>query len=332
MVLTAAAALPLLVALLPNVVRGGAGALTATLFAVGWSLIVVGVVGMAAWLVTRALLRPLVDLIETMNPASASQHASERRESLDRPMPLEVRLLRSLMVGRDAARRREASERAMYVSTLIHDMKTPLLAVGRSIDLAISVEGEAHRRTWLEAASDEVRRMLGLVQDVVDAERLESGALRVNWSPVDLNDLVHRVASRVERMRDDVAVRVTGRTAMQHRGDPALLERALENVVANAVQHARSNVELEVMSGLVRVRDDGPGIPGDFESAGLSVPQRGAPSPSRRSGRRSSGLGLFIARKVVEAHGGRLVLESTGDLGTTLLLYVGAPRGSGERP
>jgi signal transduction histidine kinase len=325
LVITLAAALPFLVAFVPVLWRSGAGTPTAVLLVIGWALVVVGVVGAAAWVVTRALLRPLVELIDMLNPATFSE--PRIRKDAPQGLPLEVRLLRAVVFGRDNARRRQAEERATYVTTLIHDMKTPLLAVSRSLDLALADADDARRTARIQATNDEVRRLLALVQDVVDAERLASGALRVRCDTVDLLELARRVAQRLERVRTAVSIRVTGRPTQPHRGDPQLLERAIENVVANAVHHARSRVDLEVMPGMVRVADDGPGLTTDFDNAGLGDHTRRDATSEAPSGRRSSGLGLFIAKRVAEAHGGRIVLESTGELGTTLLLYVGSPQG-----
>ena len=355
LVIALAAALPLLGAVLPGLWRSGGGAPATALLVIGSALVIVGVVGAVAWTVTRVLLRPLVDLIDMLNPTTAAARGAP--QDVPQNLPLEIRLLRAVVFGRDAARRRQADERATYVTTLIHDMKTPLLAVSRSLDMAIDDADEMRRRSRLSATNDEVRRLLGLVQDVVDSERLASGALQLRWQAVDLLDLVRRVAERVQPMRRAIAVQVTGRSLQPHRGDPELLERAVENVLANALHHARSHVSISVLPGLVRVSDDGPGISADFESAGLAAPARAAQRPMAAAGgirgsalpaaagsgsggaadpgaterpavtpsaRRSSGLGLFIAKRVAEAHGGRIVLESTGEFGTTLLLYIGS--------
>jgi signal transduction histidine kinase len=325
--ITVAATLPSLAMLLPTIHQGSFGAGPSVLLGAGVTLALVGMLGLSAWLLTRALLRPLMALIDDMNPLNRSlpKRAAEPAQRL----PLEVGLLHAIVGSREAAHRRQAEERSTYVSTLIHDMKTPLLAVGRSLDLALAEPDYARRRAWLLATSDEVKRLLGLVQDVVDTERLSRGALQLRWASIDLVELVRRVADRVERTRDDVAVSVTARTSHLHRGDAALLERAVENIVANGVHHARSRVDVEIMAGLVRVSDDGPGMPSDTGTASVqpSSPHESAVSPP--DARRSSGLGLFIARQVAEAHGGRVVLEATGELGTSVLLYVGAPTQNG---
>jgi K+-sensing histidine kinase KdpD len=295
------------------------------LLIVGWSLVVVGLVGLAAWAVTRAALRPLVTLIQGMNPASERVRPGAG-ESPPRT-PLEVRLLRGVIADRERARRLAASQRALYVSTLIHDMKTPLLAVGRSLAVALDEANEQRRRMWLEASIAETQRLLALVQDVVDAERLESGMLELRWAPVDVAGLLRRVLERVSHTREDVTLRMSGKPNPSQHGDPDLLERAIENVVANAAQYARSSVDVEIMAGLVRVVDDGPGLSTDSDRIGLDVPARTAIVSPARSARRPSGLGLLIARRVLEAHGGRMVVEASNESGTALLLYLGTSPG-----
>jgi signal transduction histidine kinase len=220
----------------------------------------------------------------------------------------------------------DTGERSTYVSTLIHDMKTPLLAVERSLAV---VEGEADadaRRRWVGAARSEVRRLLDLVQDVVDAERLASGTLELQVGEVDLADVCRRVVERLAPVRDDVDIELAPLGSWRHAGDGALLERAIENIVANAVRHARSKVHVDLTPGLVRVADDGPGLPSDFDALGIVKSTLGGTPMTSGVSPRNPGLGLFIAKRILEAHGGRLTLESSGPQGTTMLLYVGVPR------
>jgi signal transduction histidine kinase len=320
-----AATIPLLFAVLPGLTpSGGPASMSVGVMVFGWVLVIVGVTGAASWAVARALLRPVVRLAAQMGPTAVggrgAQHAVPERD------PAEIRLVRAAVLGREEVRRRESSERSVYVSTLIHDMKTPLLAVAQSLALAEAEPEFAKRRAWQKAAAEEVRRLLGMVEDVVDAERLATGALQVRFAAVDLNGVAERVAARLATLRGDVRVRVQRGSPYPHVGDAVLLERAIENIAENALRHARSSVVVEVMPGLVRVADDGPGLPSDFVGIGLMEAPRGSTASLDTSSRRSSGLGLFIAKRVAEAHGGRLVVESTGPSGTTLLLYVGTPQ------
>jgi signal transduction histidine kinase len=324
LVIALVASVPTLVALVPAITPSGAWTATSILLVVGWALIAVGVIGVMSWVVAQALLRPLADLTSSLNPAATA--TGSRSGASPERAPVEVRLLRAAVIGREAAKRRDTGERSTYVSTLIHDMKTPLLAVERSLAV---VEGEADadaRRRWVGAARSEVRRLLDLVQDVVDAERLASGTLELQVGEVDLADVCRRVVERLAPVRDDVDIELAPLGSWRHAGDGALLERAIENIVANAVRHARSKVHVDLTPGLVRVADDGPGLPSDFDALGIVKSTLGGTPMTTGVSPRNPGLGLFIAKRILEAHGGRLTLESSGPQGTTMLLYVGVPR------
>jgi signal transduction histidine kinase len=164
----------------------------------------------------------------------------------------------------------------------------------------------------------EQHRMLALVQSLVDAARVEQGRRVAERVRVDLKDVMDRVAAAVVR-RDGVEVVVSG--AGHGFGDIQSIERALTNLVENAVRHARTRVRATLYQGLVRIEDDGSGLPGPLDL--LSRPfvgmsdksQEGAPAGA-------AGLGLYIARQLLEAQGGRVTLESTSDSGTILLAYV----------
>jgi signal transduction histidine kinase len=325
--ISAAAAVPTLAAiLLPLLQTQGLSAASVMLLA-GWTFIVIGLIGVMAFLVARALMRPIAEVTAFLNPA-ATQLLASRKSGRER-VPQELRMLRAAVFGRDAIRRHEASERATFVLTLIHDMKTPLIAVDRSLELVQTEASAEARRPWLDAARLEVERLLKLVQDVVDAERLASGAMAVHVQETDLESLCRRVVERVAHLREEVCVRIHAVGLHRSSGDPALLERAIENILVNAVRHARSEVIVNLTPGLVRVADDGRGMEGDVEALELAPRDRGARTFTASSVGKSSGLGLFIAKRILEAHGGRLVVESTGPRGTAVLLYVGgAPRRS----
>ncbi|HNR00705.1 MAG TPA: ATP-binding protein, partial [Trueperaceae bacterium] len=95
------------------------------------------------------------------------------------------------------------------------------------------------------------------------------------------------------------------------------------NLVSNAGRYARSEVRLEVFNNMVRVQDDGPGLPAPLEQLAQPFVGRTVEIAGKEYAGGTGGLGLFIARRVLEAHGGRLVCEASGPNGTVLLAYFG---------
>nr|WP_279611416.1 sensor histidine kinase [Thermostichus vulcanus] len=118
----------------------------------------------------------------------------------------------------------------------------------------------------------------------------------------------------------DIQLRVEGQG--WGKADEAELERALVNLIDNALRYARHEVVLTVMPEQIQVRDDGPGLPAPLEE--LAQPY--VTQPIHIAGHHyptgSGGLGLYIARRILQAHGGDLCLLETGSQGTTLALVL----------
>jgi signal transduction histidine kinase len=141
-----------------------------------------------------------------------------------------------------------------------------------------------------------------------------------------LTDLVQRVVQRLEPIRRErgVSIEVTG--GGDAWADARELERALYNLLSNAVRYARQRIKVEIYPGMVRVHDDGPGLPRPLETLAQPFVGQDVRIDGRTYAGGTGGLGLFIARRVLEAHGGRLVCEATGPRGTVLLAFMGGNR------
>ena len=226
----------------------------------------------------------------------------------------------------DRIERRHARQTA-WIAAVVHDVKTPIAASANALTsiaskptLAATEDGELVARV-----ASELRSMVVDVQRMLDAVRFERDDIAVERATIDLARVMDSIVGRIGR-GSGVAVDVRGAGGAV--GDPALVERALENLVANAVRYARSRVTIEVFPRLVRVADDGQGLPAPLEH--LTQPFRSEPIEVAgvpvAGG--AGGIGLFLARRVLELQGGKLVIESTSSRGTVLLAYVGAANGS----
>ena len=167
-----------------------------------------------------------------------------------------------------------------------------------------------------------------LVGDVLDTSRIEAGTFSYTFGEVDMLRLIDDAVATAQVGQDAVRVRsiVAGALPPVH-GDRERLRQVLSNLIDNAVKYSQDGGEVEVAAsaedGVVRisVADDGPGIPHDqqrliFEKFGRATGP-GAAKPG-------SGLGLFIARSIAEAHGGSLGVESTPPAGATFTLTLPA--------
>jgi two-component system sensor histidine kinase BaeS len=206
--------------------------------------------------------------------------------------------------------------RRQLLADVSHELKTPLAAIrGYAETLAmpeVRLEEDTRRR-YLEIVGDETIKLERIVGDLLDLARLESGGLTLSCGAVPAAQLFRRVADRHER--DMIEKQVTLETSVAPDladvwCDPARLEQALQNLVANALRHTPEGgqiaLEAERAGEGVRlvVRDTGPGIPEDhlphiFDRFYKTDASR--TDPYSKSG---SGLGLSIVKAIVERHGG----------------------------
>lgn len=327
-----------LLSLLPNLVMAGLVLLptmrelgglepgtTATL--VGWLVAVVALSAAIGGILARVLLSPLTSVTRDADalPRTAPRLGRARLPVSDDDPP-EVASLREALNRLLAQVQTEQQRRSAFTATLMHDMKTPLLAQGNALRLMRDdLDGLApvDRRALVGGALAETETLLALVQQLVDAHRFEQGEVRARRTRIGLRPLLDAEAARLEPVarERDVRVHVTGEADAD--ADPDLLARAFQNLMSNAVRYATSRVSIEIRRGMVRIADDGPGLPAPLETLAQPFNEQPTVIAGRRYRAGTGGLGLYIARSILEAHGGRLVLEARGPGGTVLLAYVG---------
>jgi len=324
------ALLPSLVMVVVTVVpayrRAGALAGSELVTVLAWLAGFVLVAALNGYIVSGQLLGPLLRLNRDLGRLrhAGGQLAGDRLVA--RPdEPQEVRALIDSFNELLDDVEREQGRRAAFSAALMHDLKTPLVAAANLLSVVRDEDGlgreqrvEVLRRTTLE-----LQALIELVQKMVDAHRLERPEVPLAREPVDLRELVDLLVDRLEPLarERDVVVEVTGEAKANV--DRREVERALYNLVSNAVRYAESTIRIEVFPGLVRILDDGPGLGAPLDELAQPFNDQGVSIAGKRYAAGAGGLGLFIARRVLEAHGGRLVAESSGPRGTALLAYLG---------
>ena len=312
-----------------------------------WLATVAALSALMGWVLSGALLRPLSRLTgelargefrATPNALPASGSAGHLSDD-----PGEVRALRGAFTGLLGRLGTEQARRGAFMATLVHDLKTPLIATGHLIrTLSTRPLPEPERQTLGEHLLTENARLLGLVQQMADAHRFEREDVRLTPTDTDLRALLERVAGRLQQRRPGVQLRVTGEGRASV--DAAVLERAVANLADNALRYARSRLELRVDQRQVQtdqpgyialsVCDDGPGLPGGASIDSLAQPFNAQPveiaGQNYTAG--TAGLGLYIVRRIAEAHGGHLVysreetpITETASTETPSTGVVGAP-------
>jgi signal transduction histidine kinase len=219
--------------------------------------------------------------------------------------------------------------RADFVSLVSHELRSPMAAVigaARTLQDRWRMLSAPQRESFLALIGDETARLAELVGDVLDTSRIEAGTFSYRFDEVDLGRVVDEAVEAAVLAQQEVPVVASVRGALPTiRGDRMRLRQVLGNLLENAVKYSPEGGEVRVSAaasnGAVRisVRDAGPGIPLDqqgriFEKFGrVDVP--GASKPG-------TGLGLFIARSIAEAHGGSLEVSSGVEPGTTFTLTL----------
>jgi signal transduction histidine kinase len=182
-----------------------------------------------------------------------------------------------------------------------HDLKTPLSALRVRIE---SVEDDAERAK-MAATIEDITRSL---DDILSLARV--GRPSDPLEQTELNALVSQIAEEFEDMGEAVSFEPTERLVLPLRA--TWVRRAVRNLVVNALRYggaARIAIERTGSEVLIRIDDDGPGIPDDRIEAMLQPFTRGEPSRNSETG--GAGLGLTLARAIAEQHGGGLTLANS---------------------
>lgn len=230
-------------------------------------------------------------------------------------------------------RKRVERMKAEFVSTVSHELRTPLTTLRGAVEMALdAVEDpttEVHR--LLEMASRNAERLVLLIADLLDVERIGSGHLELAFATVDLARLsVETVADMgASAAARPVRLGVTSSVASAPvRADAHRIVQVLANLLSNAIKFAPPDTEVTVaVSGTERgfrvsVRDEGRGIPPAFRSQIFQRFAQADSSDTRELG--GAGLGLYISRGIVEAHGGTLDFDADRSVGSEFFFELPA--------
>lgn len=227
-------------------------------------------------------------------------------------------------VGETRALRRSNVVKTTLLRAVSHDLRSPLTAIRTAAEgLRSPTISDAERVELVEVVAEESERLEHLVDDLLDLTRLESGAVEPNADWCDVREVVDAAVSHATAPPGGFSVEVEDELPMV-RADAAQLERALANVLDNAVRFAGG--EPVVVRGraapstvVLRITDRGPGIPAEQLSRIFE------PFHRVDEGGTGAGLGLAIARGFVEANGGQLRAESLPGQGTSFVLQLPLP-------
>lgn len=326
----------------------GQGLLTAAVVALILSLLL-------AVLIARSVAKPLRQITRAAEAVAAGDYD----QKLDIRQPQEVRILAESF--ETMAQQVKASQQAMrdLLANVSHDLKTPLTSIQGFAQALLegAVQDEATRQRAAAIIYEEASRMVRMVEELLDLARLESGEMTLDQQLVDLRQLVGGLvqAQAPVAAKKQVTLNADLPELPMVLGDGDRLAQVFANLLDNALKYTsagdRVQITAQVLKAQPRPRRAGmPARPDDstqvslradlveisIADTGRGIPAEDLPrvferfyqaDKARTSSRPGSGLGLAIAKEIVEAHGGRIGVESVEGLGTRfrVALPVDAP-------
>jgi signal transduction histidine kinase len=242
----------------------------------------------------------------------------------------EGNLLNIIATVRDITRFREAEEvKSTFISVISHELKTPVALIKGYVGTLRREDANWDReivKDSLAVIEEEADRLTGLIENLLDASRLQAGGLSINLSDVALNVLADRIAKRLQTQSSLHTIVVDfPENFPSVMGDETRLEQVLTNLVSNGIKYSPQGGEIRI-SGQVRptqviicVSDQGPGVaPDDIPH----IFDRFYRASIAKRTTKGAGLGLYLARAVIEAHGGRIWVDPQPDTGARICFSI----------
>ncbi len=214
--------------------------------------------------------------------------------------------------------------RVNLVATLSHELKTPLTSLALSAELLERDKShlDSKQRELLATASEDIGRIRHLADDLLNLARGETGTISIRGVTVDLADLIQRVMNSFALQADQKGVALKSEIAdstVQVLADPVKLSWVISNLIGNAMRYTPSGGSITVSSAAdgdkarFQVKDTGTGVAPEIRD---HLFERYAQWSANGTEPGSAGLGLAIAKEIVEAHGGRVFVDSVVGAGT----------------
>ena len=277
---------------------------------------------LAGYALAGAALRP----VEAMRRRAEAISARVRGERLPEPGGDDeiARLAHTLNEMLDRLEAGMERERR-FAAEASHELRTPLASLKAELELALRrPRSTGELRAAIASAAEETDRLTALAEDLLVLARSDEGELRADRKPIRARELLETVARRFAARAEDAGLdmEVDAAPALEARGDSALLEQAVGNLVDNALRYGSGTVRLQAGaengSLALAVTDDGEGFPPDFLPRAFERFSRadGARAPG------STGLGLAIVEAIARAHGGTASAGNTADGGARVALTL----------
>jgi two-component system, OmpR family, sensor histidine kinase ChvG len=285
-------------------------------------LLVLGISVMLSLFLARTIVRPLQHLARAAvkvrlgrAPEVSVPRLPERRD--------EIGMLARALSDMSIALRQRIDATESFAADVAHEIKNPLASLRSALDGLENVKQPELRKQLMDVAHADVHRMDRLISDISDASRIDAQLAKAKFEPIDLGDMIDQLLTSRENRKADGEVTIAfarpRRGIAQVMGEDLRLERVLTNLLDNAVSFSPPKGLVEVSatrSGddvVIRIMDQGPGIPQHEREAVFR--RFHSERPQSEGFGNHSGLGLAIARTIIEGHHGSITVHDREDGG-----------------
>ena len=290
----------------------------------GSLLIALGVVTILSVLLSLVLARTIVRPLRRIALAAHRVRLGRAREVKVPRLPSrtdEIGLLARSISDMSQSLRQRIDNIEAFAADVTHELKNPLASLRSAIDGLERIEDPKLKKQLIDVIRQDVVRLDRLISDVGEAARTDAELARARFEPVDLGDLIGQLVNGWESRRETGNVRIAfarpRRASAIVMGEPGRLARAIDNLIDNAisfsppgglVEIAATHVDDEIR---IRIEDEGPGVPEEQREAIFN--RFHSVRPHAEGFGRHSGLGLAIARAIVEGHDGVIDVTDRDD-------------------
>lgn len=221
---------------------------------------------------------------------------------------------------------RELSQlKSGFVSSVSHELRTPLTSIIGSLGLlrsGVETPSSENFKNMLDIAYNNADRLLLLINDILDLEKIESGKMDFNFTTVNINELIHFCIAQNKGLEDKYRVNFkykSNNSLPTVSADQDRIFQVLNNLISNAAKFEPCNGVIEIATTLkdhsvqVSVTDHGPGIPLEFQDKVFQTFTQADISDTKKIG--GTGLGLSISKKIIEQHNGEINFKNNLDKG-----------------
>jgi two-component system, OmpR family, sensor histidine kinase ChvG len=233
----------------------------------------------------------------------------------------EIGLLARAVSDMSQSLRQRIDNMEAFAADVTHELKNPLASLRSAVDGLDRVEDDQLRRRLMTIAQDDVGRLDRLINDISEAARTDAELARATFDRIDLGPLIEQLVASWETRRETGDARIAFARPRKNTaavmGKPDRLARAINNIIDNAVSFSPAGGLVEIAAARVgdevriRIDDEGPGVPPDAREAIFN--RFHSVRPQGEEFGRHSGLGLAIARAIVEGHNGEIDVQDRDD-------------------